>query len=77
MSKHIAGNPPAPRNSYEAEDFKDAERVLKWLSGADMSREKQWIEESKNIPCAWYAIDILAPQKRNQQRCESSHFRNV
>lgn len=57
-----SSNPKAPRDRFEAEDFKDAERVLKWLNGEDMSREKRWIVKEKNIPAAWYALQVLAKE---------------
>ena len=36
-----------------------------------MSREDKWIVKEKNIPCAWYAISVLAPQ--NGIKCLSRH----
>ena len=52
-------------------DCAEAERTLRWLNGYDMSNEDKWIVEEKQIPCAWYAIEILA--KQNGIRCRSKH----
>ena len=49
-------------NRFVQSDREDAQRTLKWLRGEDMSREKKWIVPSKQIPCAWYACEVLAPQ---------------
>ena len=55
------------RNPYYQSDIRDAILTRKWLAGGDMRREKQWILRDKNIPCAWYAIAVLAPE--NGIRC--------
>ena len=49
-------------NPYYQSDIRDAIRTRKWLRGEDMSRELKWIVEKKNIPAAWYAISVLAPE---------------
>ena len=49
-------------NPYYQSDIRDAIRTRKWLRGEDMSHEPKWIVEEKNIPCAWYAISVLAPE---------------
>jgi len=59
------------KNPYYQSDIRDAIRTRKWLAGHDMSREQKWIVEDKNIPCAWYAIDVLAPQ--NGIKCLHRH----
>ena len=58
-------------NPYYQEDIRDAIRTRKWLAGHDMSREQKWIVKEKNIPCAWYAISVLAPE--NGIKCLSRH----
>ena len=65
----ITDNPE--KNPYYQSDIRDAIRTRKWLAGHDMSRERKWIVEEKNIPCAWYAISVLAPQ--NGIKCLSRH----
>ena len=59
-SRHPMPEPPMTR--FEKEDLRDAIRTRKWLAGGDMSREQQWIVKEKNIPCAWYAISVLAKE---------------
>ena len=54
------GNPD--HNPYYQSDIRDAIRTRKWLAGEDMSKEAKWIVREKNIPCAWYAISVLAPE---------------
>ena len=54
--------PNPDHDKYVQSDIRDAIRTRKWLAKHDMSREQKWIVEEKNIPCAWYAIDQLAPQ---------------
>ena len=49
-------------NPYYQSDIRDATRTRKWLRGEDMSRELKWIVKEKNIPAAWYAISVLAPE---------------
>ena len=49
-------------NRFLQSDIEDAKRTLKWLRGEDMSREKKWIHKGKQIPCAWFACQVLAPQ---------------
>ena len=49
-------------NPFIQSDIEDAERIARWLNKEDMSRDKQWIVKEKNIPCAWYAAEVLAPQ---------------
>ena len=56
-------------NRFVQSDIEDAERTRKWLQKADMRREKKWIDKDKNIPCAWYAAEVLAPA--NGIRCLS------
>ena len=47
---------------FYQEEIKEAIRTRKWLAGHDMAGEDKWIVRSKNIPCAWYAISVLAPK---------------
>lgn len=63
-----------PMNQYEKSDLEDAERTLRWLSGADMTHEKKWIVEEKNIPCAWFAIKVLAPQNGIKRISKAAAF---
>ena len=56
----ISQNPE--HNPYYQSDIRDAIRTRKWLRGEDMSHEPKWIVREKNIPCAWYAISVLAPE---------------
>ena len=55
------------KDKFYQEDIRDALRTRDWLAGKDMRHERKWIVESKNIPCAWYAISVLA--KQNGMRC--------
>ena len=59
------------KNPYYQSDIRDAIRTRNWLAGHDMSHERKWIVEEKNIPCAWYAISVLA--KQNGMKCLSRH----
>ena len=54
--------PNPEHNPYYQSDIRDAIRTRKWLAGHDMSNEPKWIVREKNIPCAWYAISVLAPE---------------
>ena len=65
----ISQNPE--HSPYYQSDIRDAIRTRKWLAGHDMSNEPKWIVREKNIPCAWYAISVLAPQ--NGIKCLSRH----
>ena len=67
-----------PPDRFTQSDIEDAERTLRWLelhrenpktAAAIMKQngEREWIVKSKNIPCAWYAADVLAPA--NGIRC--------
>ena len=58
-------------NPYYQSDIRDAIRTRKWLAGHDMSDEPKWIVKEKNIPAAWYAISVLAPQ--NGIKCLARH----
>ena len=54
--------PNPDHDKYVQEDIRDAIRTRKWLRGEDMSNEVKWIVKKKNIPAAWYAISVLAPE---------------
>lgn len=58
-------------NPFYKADCEDAERTLRWLNKWDMSDEIQWIVEEKQIPAAWFAIEVLAPQ--NEIECRDKH----
>ena len=58
-------------NPYYQSDIRDAIRTRKWLRGEDMSNELKWIVKEKNIPAAWYAISVLAPE--NGIKCLHRH----
>ena len=58
-------------NPYYQSDIRDAIRTRRWLTGVDMSNEPKWIVRDKNIPCAWYAISVLAPE--NGIKCVERH----
>lgn len=69
---NVKYNPDNPEhNPYYQSDIRDAIRTRKWLAGHDMSNETKWIVEDKNIPCAWYAIKVLA--KQNGIKCLHRH----
>ena len=65
----------APRldqtNPFLKSDIEDAARTRRWLRlvkanpnrspGEGMEGEPRWIKKRKNIPCAWYAAEVLAP----------------
>ena len=65
--------PKNPQNNpYYQSDIRDAIRTRKWLRGEDMSGQAKWIVKEKNIPCAWYAMSVLAPE--NGIKCpQASH----
>ena len=65
----ISQNPE--HSPYYQSDIRDAIRTRKWLRGEDMSNEPKWIVKDKNIPCAWYAISVLAPE--NGIKCLHRH----
>ena len=65
----IKDNPE--HNPYYQSDIRDAIRTRKWLRGEDMRHELKWIVKEKNIPAAWYAISVLAPE--NGIKCLSRH----
>ena len=61
-------------NKYLRSDIEEATRTRRWLLKQDMRREKRWIvdpDRKIRIPCAWYAISVLA--KRNGITCVSKH----
>ena len=61
-------------NKYLRSDMEEATRTRRWLLNHDMRREKRWIvdpDRKIRIPCAWYAISVLA--KRNGITCVSKH----
>ena len=58
-------------SKYYQEDIRDAIRTRKWLAGHDMTHELKWIVREKNIPAAWYAISVLAPD--NGIKCLARH----
>ena len=74
-------NPPPPHrypiDHFMQSDIEDAARTERWLRlcrenpdrqpGEGMEDELQWIVEDKQIPTAWFAAEILAPQ--NGIRC--------
>ena len=64
--------PKNPQNNpYYQSDIRDAIRTRKWLRGEDMSGQAKWIVKEKNIPCAWYAMSVLAPE--NGIKCLKRH----
>lgn len=78
--------PPAPQPQYLLDkfmrsDIEDAARTERWLRlcrenpdrepGEGMENELEWIVEDKQIPTAWFAAEILAPQ--NGIRCIEKH----
>ena len=65
----ISQNPE--HSPYYQSDIRDAIRTRKWLRGEDMSNGPKWIVKDKNIPCAWYAISVLAPE--NGIKCLHRH----
>lgn len=66
--------PPPPRTRFEAADIEDAHRTLRWLDGKDMSKEKKWIVKEKNIPCTWFAIQVLAPENGISSIAKAAKF---
>ena len=66
-------------DKFIQEDIEDAERTARWLDKQDMSRDKKWIVEEKNIPCAWYAAETLAKMNGitcGKKRAFQSEFDN-
>ena len=68
--------PRPPANEFEASDIRDAELTKKWLAGEDMTDAPQWIDKEKNIPHAWFAISILAPENGIRRIAKAATFSN-
>lgn len=62
MTRADQALPQFADNRFYQSDVEDAERTLRWLRKEDMRLALQWIDQKKNIPTAWFAIEVLAPE---------------
>ena len=66
MTRPDQALPQFADNRFYQSDVEDAERTLRWLNKQDMRLAAALDRrERRTYPTAWFAIEVLAPRKRD------------